>query len=201
MAAKVRTKFDRRKLERKFRDASFRNLGHAGAGIRKTASFSIRRRKRPSMPGQAPHTQTGHLKRAIRYDVNRRQLDVSIGPVNNYARTIWDLHEFGGMRANRRRALQQTRFRIGQSGPIRRVGPMQRDRRGRFVRRSKNVIYVKLRSAAQVQRAERFVARENEFRQREASKPKRYAPRPFMRPALAQNLSRIPKFWRNSLEL
>ena len=94
---KTTTRFNTSTLKRKTDEASFRSLGHAGAAIRLTARRSIRRRKKPSRPGSPPHTQTGRLKRSIRYEVNKSMPDVVIGPVNEIAGRLWHLHEHGGI--------------------------------------------------------------------------------------------------------
>ena len=99
----VQTRFDATTLRRKVNEATFRSLGHAGGAIRLTARRSIRRNKKPSHPGSAPHTQTGMLKRVIRYEVSTDKDSVVIGPVNEFAGRIWNLHEFGGIVTQRRK--------------------------------------------------------------------------------------------------
>jgi phage gpG-like protein len=93
----IRTQFDKTKLKKKVETATFTSLRHAGGVIGKTARFSIRRRKKPSRPGSPPHTQTGMLKRVIRYEVINNKTEVIIGPVNEVAGRLWNLHEFGGV--------------------------------------------------------------------------------------------------------
>ena len=184
-AVRTRVKLDTRRLKKKVNKASFKSLGHAGAAIKLTARRSIRRRKRPSKPGSPPHTPTGALKRVLRHDVNESKQQAVIGPVNEYARTIWHLHEFGGTLRPRARLLKQTRFRVGQFGPVRRSGK-------KFTR-------ARLLTEAQARRATQLVQEENDSRRQNARGTRRYPARPFMRPALLVNRPRLPRFWENSV--
>ncbi len=112
----VRTQFDKQKLKKKAETATFTSLREAGGAIRKTAKRSIRKRKKPSSPGSPPHTQTGMLRRVIRYDISNNRTVVAIGPVNEIAGQIWNLHEFGGV-ATKRRKLKPHRFKVGSTVP------------------------------------------------------------------------------------
>ncbi len=104
--------------------------------------------------------------------------------VNEIAGRLWNLHEFGGI-AKKRRKLKRHRFRVGQHGPIRVIGP------GKFAR-------IELRTAAQANRARRLIEEENQ--RRGAEKPRRYPKRPFMKPALETHRAQLPKFWRDSVK-
>ncbi|MGV3483367.1 MAG: hypothetical protein ACO1RT_02985 [Planctomycetaceae bacterium] len=181
-----RTQFNSQPLRRKVDQATFRSLGHAGGAIRLTAKRSIRRNKQPSRPGTAPHTPTGMLKRVIRYEVGPAKDSVAIGPINEIAGKLWNLHEFGGV-ARKRRLLKSHRFSPGDYGPVR---VQAAGFNTKFER-------IRLQTAAQASRATRLVAEENE--RRSGSGPRRYPARPFMRPALMANRSRLPKFWANSV--
>lgn len=93
MATKVQNRFDRvAKAERK---ASFRNLGHASATVRKVASRSIRIGKKPSAPGTPPHTRKGALRGAILFAADRQDLFV-VGPAASLVGPSGKAHEFGG---------------------------------------------------------------------------------------------------------
>jgi len=85
-------------------DASFRNLGHAAAAIRKDAIESIIDAPGPSEPGTPPHTHTagvtrkgkarkGEAQRAIAYDAN--QDSAVIGPRASVVGLSMHAHEFG----------------------------------------------------------------------------------------------------------
>jgi hypothetical protein len=184
---RVQMQFDSHGVQRKVQSATFRSLEHAGAAIRLTARRSIRRRKKPSQPGSPPHTRTGHLKRVIRYEVSPNKTEVVIGPVNEFAGKIWNLHEFGGRTKSRRR-LKAHEFSPREYGPIR---IKNRGFNTKFAR-------IRLRTAAQAARATRLIAEENE--RRSDNKPRHYPKRPFMKPALEANRSRLPMFWANSVK-
>jgi hypothetical protein len=183
MHIRTRVRFDANRVKKKVDQANFRSLGHAGGTIRKTAYRSIRKRKKPSLPGSPPSSPTGRLRRSFRYEVERQTPGVVIGPVNEISGRLWNLHEFGGI-ARKRRRLKRHRFRFGQHGPIRSIG------NGKFVR-------IELRTAAQANRARRLIAEENQ--RRGAAKPRRYPKRPFMKPALDTHRAQLPKFWRDSV--
>lgn len=188
-----RVKLNDRRLTRKVDQASFRSLVHAAGAIRLTASRSIRRRKsgKPSEPGTPPNTRTGNLKRAIRYEIDKRAgvvVGADIGPVNLKGGRLWDLHEYGGV-SRHRRLLKEHVFSPGEYGPI----------------RIKQVGYntgfhrTKLRTRAQANRATRLLNEENIRRRGIAAAGRRYPKRPFMGPALEKNRSRLPRFWANSV--
>ena len=92
----VRTQDHTDEVKRKVKAASFRSLGHAGAAIRLTARRSIRKRKRPSAPGSAPHTRQGQLRRAIAYSVEKQKERVVVGPEHAIVGPSAMAHEFGG---------------------------------------------------------------------------------------------------------
>jgi phage gpG-like protein len=181
---KTRIQMNAAEVRKKVDQANFRSLGHAGGAIRLTARRSIRRRKLPSRPGTPPHTQTGGLKRSIRYEVGKHE--VLIGPINEVGGRLWNLHEFGGV-AKGRNLLKSHRFSPGEFGPIR---IKQRGLNTRFHR-------TRLTTAAQANRATRLIEDENARRSAEVRK---YPKRPFMGPALAINRPRLPKFWANSVK-
>lgn len=84
--------------------ATFRNVGHAAAAIRKDAVKSIVQADGPSSPGSPPHTHTqkttksgktrkGNLQRAIAYDANKDS--AVIGPRESVVGLAGAAHEFG----------------------------------------------------------------------------------------------------------
>lgn len=87
--------------------ASFRNVGHAAAAIRKDAIESIKSAKGPSEPGTPPHTHTsgftrkgklrrGDLQRAIVFAQNRKEKTAIVGPRFSVVGESGSAHEFGG---------------------------------------------------------------------------------------------------------
>lgn len=85
--------------------ATFRNLGHAAASIRKDAIASIIPSDQPSKPGAPPHTRRrvtkkgkqlkGQLQRAITYDQDRANKNAVIGPRASVVGESGAAHEFG----------------------------------------------------------------------------------------------------------
>src|SRR5690349_2082890 len=76
--------------------ATFRNLGHAAARISKDAKASLVTAEGPSPAGSPPHTHQGaFLRRAIRYDHNRKDQSAVIGPLASIVGEAGAAHEFG----------------------------------------------------------------------------------------------------------
>ena len=150
MHIRARVQFTPGQLKKKVNQATFKSLGHAAGTVRTTAKRSIRKRKKPSKPGSPPSSPTGMLRRVLRYEVDRQREQAVIGPVNEIAGRLWNLHEFGGV-VTKRRKLKRHRFRVGEHGPIRAKQP------GKFAR-------IKLLTVAQANRATRLIEEENERR-------------------------------------
>lgn len=173
-------------VKRAVKRANIQSLSHAGGAIRLTAVRSIRRRKKPSKPGTPPHSPTGKLRRAIRYAVDHVREEVVIGPVSETARTIWHLHEFGGVTTRKLKQLPTVNYQIGDYGPVR------VDRYGRVFR-------TRLRSAEQVAHAVKVAAEANAIRQTLGREPVKYPKRPFMGPALQRIKPTLTNLWSDSV--
>jgi len=85
-------------------DATFKNFGHAAAGIRKTAIASIQPGDGPSTPGTPPHTHTqkvtksgktraGVLPKSITFKADKE--GAVIGPRESIVGEAGAAHEFG----------------------------------------------------------------------------------------------------------
>lgn len=94
----IRTRYrdNTSRVKRKAQSANFESLRHAAAALRITARRKIRRRKRPAPAGSPPHTHTGRLKRAIRYEVDRAADSALIGPAYDVVGLAGAAHEHGG---------------------------------------------------------------------------------------------------------
>lgn len=175
--------FNSERVKRAFDKRTRQKLRHIGGLIRKIARGSIRRvpdREKHAPPGHPPYS---HIPadagfqgiKHILYGADIERRSVIIGPVGRrrFGSTVPEILEFGGSIKRRR-----IRFKIGQKGPI-------------AVRGGK-LVYVTLRTAAQVQRAQQLAERKWPLRAR-------IAPRPFMGPALTKALPSLPKCWANSV--
>ena len=78
---------------------AYRNLGHAAASIRKTAIQSITKGKKPSEPGEPPHTRGRRkgFKRAILYAMEGKEAAV-VGTARSRVGEAGQPHEHGGRR-------------------------------------------------------------------------------------------------------
>ncbi len=207
---KVKTVDNIRELIRKARQASFKNLGHAGGGLRKAAQRLIKRSKDSSLVGTPPHTARGALKNSILYAVEGDHT-VVIGPSVNLISDVAAAHEHGreqrprSLRGKTRNELLVTgtnwKLEVGGHGPI---------------PDSKGTVYIKFKTDAQVVKSMVYIdnapdsAFGNTKKARAAAQKRRilarssggsvkYPKRPFMGPALMQNLDRIPSIWTGSV--
>ena len=73
--------FDSAKVQAATTRAERRVLSRFGAFVRTRARTSIRKRKKPSEPGQPPSSHTGLLKRFIFFAYEPQRRSVVIGPV------------------------------------------------------------------------------------------------------------------------
>ena len=90
--------FSTRAVMSKVDRSTRRVLSRFGAYVRTTARHSIRKRKRPSRPGEPPSSHTGLLKRFIFFGYDRDRRSVVIGPerLGNKAGDAPSALEYGG---------------------------------------------------------------------------------------------------------
>ena len=93
---RVKTIDQTRRVKTAVDRASFRNLGHAAASIRKFAISSIKRSKKPGRPGHPPRTRGRRLlPRSILFHADRDGLSAIVGPVHSKVGVVGEAHEFG----------------------------------------------------------------------------------------------------------
>ena len=78
--------FDRPEVVKAVEKANRGNLSRCGAITRKAAQRNIRRRKRPSKPGQGPTNQTGVLRPSLLFSYEPATETVVVGPSTRYGR-------------------------------------------------------------------------------------------------------------------
>lgn len=76
--------------------ATYRNLGHAAASIRKDAQASITKSAEASPPGEPPHTRRGQARRAILFAVERDKQSAVVGFAESRIGEAMSAHEHGG---------------------------------------------------------------------------------------------------------
>jgi hypothetical protein len=198
-------------------------LAKAGATVRMIARRSMRyvislagqqrqvmagQRKRlageppSSWPGSPPNAIRPHpyIRQFLFYALDPGRLSVVIGPVRIGTRVnVPALHEYGGTQVLK--APQRRLRTLGSSGEIRIGGRVGMTTRAIFNRHGwvNHVTYAKLRSSAQVARANRL--NEELFGPAGGATVyvASYAPRPFMGPALAEAAPSLPRFWATSV--
>jgi hypothetical protein len=193
--------------------AAWKNLAHAAAGLRKAAQYSIKTRQTSSQAGTPPNTRKGALRRSILFAVENGVTAV-IGPSVNLISDVARAHEHGGpQRPRSTRGVSESeaiiagtnwKLELGGHGPI-------PDFYG-------DTAYIKFVSSAQIDKSLRYIytappeafgntnklrtsAERRQIRARIAASGgvADYPARPFMGPALMNNLDRLPALWSNSV--
>ncbi len=196
MGVTVRTRDYTREVEKAAAETTFKSLQHAGATVRKIARNAIKRRKKPSKPGESPHTRRGQLRRSILYAMDGKK-KVLIGPSINLISRIGAVHEHGlAERVAKGKRKVNWRIEIGGHGPL------EDERGAKYPWCEVPVKFVKIKTEKQLTRVKETVAkcdigmRVRAYNIREIHYPQR----PFMAPALQKVASRLPPMWRSSIK-
>lgn len=189
--------FDPKKVLAAAEKANYRNLSRAGAFVRQRAMHSIRKGKGTSAPGNPPISHSGDLRRGILFGYNAGNKTVVVGPrrynMVTHADaslldrvTIPELLEFGG-----RAAIVEQAFRAG-SGDIVWV---RKDLR----RRGSIAAVAALRAAHRRSGASAGSTKVVEL-DRVRTRTITVAARPYMHPAMVEELPKFPALWANSVK-
>jgi hypothetical protein len=164
--------FDRPAVIRAIGRAEAAYLSRAGAFVQRRARSSIRRRKKPSAPGQPPsaHSKRNPSLKTILFAFESKRESVIVGPVKlnqvefaiQGTTTVPSRLEFGGGAT-----IREERYRNSRSGTW-----FRRDGRRRVDNERK------------------------EYRTRRVT----YAKRPFMGPALKAEAKNFPDLWANAIK-
>ena len=166
--------FDRQKVQRSINRAERRVFSKFGAYVRSDARASIRRRKRPSKPGQAPTNQTGRLKNNIFFVYEPTRRSVVIGPILlNRGTGAPEVLEHGGVTVVRKVERE----------------PRRKQRKQR-----------RKRSKAEIERIIAAKRRQGKRPTKVTLKPITIEPRPFMGPAFEKNREQeLPRMWQDAV--
>jgi hypothetical protein len=178
--------FDRVIVETEVERIEFEGLKRNALYLRRAARNSIRRRKSPSQPGQPPRSVRGDLKRGIQAHYERGLGEAVVGPVKfDWGTNAPNTLEFGGDSVIDRSVVRK----VGDGGEIRVVSVG-----GKEVRPGVRVVYSKIRTQAQADRATRI--------NREIFGPRRITikERPFMAPSLQRSLPKLAPMWSMSVK-
>jgi phage gpG-like protein len=193
LGVKMAITFDSAQVRYATDKARQRVLKRQGAYTYKVARSKIRRRKKPSAPGSPPNTQTGALKRAIKFAADDKT--ATVGPTKTAIGYIGQLHEFGGTRPylpEKKRRRNNWKIQIGGHGPIE-TSPLR---------------FAKIKTPKQLRRAINagmaVAPKEMEVIMMEqqsiaSGHMARYPARPFMGPALRDASPHLAAFWKDSI--
>jgi len=193
LGVKLAITFDSAQVRYATDKARQRVLKRQGAYTYKVARSKIRRRKKKSAPGQPPSTQTGALKKAIKYSSDDKS--AIVGPTINGIGLIGQLHEFGGTRQylpEKMRRRNNWKIQIGGHGPIS-TSPLR---------------FAKIKTPKQLRRAinagmaiapEEMKVIAQEQQSIMAGNYAKYPARPFMGPALRDASPHLAAFWKDSI--
>lgn len=90
------TQGGRRKVIAAMDKKTFRALGRGAHLLMLRARSLVRRRKKASVLGSPPSTQTGLLKKSILFEVQSKPLMAMVGPAYELIADVGGAHEFGG---------------------------------------------------------------------------------------------------------
>lgn len=93
---RVKSQTNPRRVKRAADHGQIKSLGRAAATLRKIARRSIRQRKKPSRPGQPPHTHTRRLRVSILYHATKDY--AIVGADASIIGQGAGVHEHGGRR-------------------------------------------------------------------------------------------------------
>lgn len=185
MVADTSKFLDRVIVETEVERIEFEGLKRNAFYLRRVARNSIRRRKEPSKPGQPPRSVRGDLKRGIYAMLDGRGSAV-VGPVKyDWGTGAPNTLEFGGETV----IDNSVRRKVGDGGEVRVVS----GRAGKEVRPGVRVVFAKIRTQAQADRATEI--------NRAIFGPRkvRVADRPFMAPALEKSIPKLAPMWAMSV--
>jgi len=94
---RIRIEFDGRGLLSAVKRGNGKALRRVGAYVRQVARNAVSRSTHSALPGNAPHTRKGLLKRSILFGVDKARQAVVIGPAKSIIGISMTAHEFGGM--------------------------------------------------------------------------------------------------------
>lgn len=187
--------FDREAVVEAVGRAGAKALSKAGAFIQRRAKSSIRKRKRASCPGEPPSSHVATLRNRIYFNYDPPTRSVVVGPTPlGGVGVVPPVLEYGGS-VPRRRNPRRHRRALGGDGEIRTDGPSSRTTKKN--RDGKLVTYAKLQTPAQVDRANRL---NEELYGPEFINEGRIAARPYMGPALQQEMPNLPALWAGSVK-
>lgn len=187
-------------------------LSKFGAFVRTTAKQSIKKApfaskkergqdridfsRKTSTPGSPPYSQTGKLKKGIFFSFDRQTKSVVVGPARfpSGAGTAPATLEYGGA-AGRRRNMRRTVRHVGDGGEVEIGGWFCATTK--INREGTQVTYIKLRTQAQADRANRL---NEKLYGPMILGPAAIAARPYMHPALQKELPKLPAMWANSVK-
>jgi len=184
IAADTSKFLDRFVIESEAERIEFEGLKRNAFYLRRVARNSIRRKKSPSSGGQPPRSVRGDLKRGIWAVMDGRGTAV-VGPVKwSWGTDAPSTLEFGGESVIDR----SVRRKVGDGGEIRVVRSG-----GREVRPGVRVVFARIRTQAQADRATRI--------NREIFGPRkiRVAERPYMSAALDKSIPKLAPMWEMSV--
>jgi len=190
MAKTKSVKINQTLLRNKTKNSELSGLRSIGAFARKVAQRSMKKRNKPSAPGQPPSVHSGALKKGIVFSVDKAKSSVVVGALKIQTRNGKRFYsqeqkpvpatlEHGGVLPERKNSRRRMR-KVGGAGEIRIDGgsgaKVTKDLHGK----KRMVVYAKLKTSLQAARANRL---NEELYGPEKLKSVSVAARPYMKPA------------------
>lgn len=206
MITLARAVFHQKVVRQAVDKASMTYLRRAGAYVRKIARDFVKHRKNPdvhSLPYHSPYDHFG-LKQSIIFGVEDKTALIGPRYIKGGLANVARLHEFGG-----KQLIDDfdhklwNEVRIGDEAPVTSAYIHKKDTIIRRNERSdpktgRPVMWIKIRTKSQAEHSRRVYRRIAPLTQRKVLA--RYAPRPYMNPALEKSRQYLPQLWKNSVK-
>jgi hypothetical protein len=194
-----------KKVEKAFERAQHKVLRRCGAYVRKIARDFVKHRSDPNKHSEKLHSPYDHfgLKRSIIFDTDENAAYIGPRYIKRGLANVARLHEFGGQAIVKDIDPDLWHgVKIGSVAPVTLPNAAKKDKAIRHEARvdpktGRKIVWIKIRTKRQAEHSTRLYHR---FMAKNAgSILVRYAPRPYMVPALMKSLPHLSPMWKNSL--
>lgn len=179
-------------------------LRRCGAYVRKIARDFVKHVSNPDKHSEQLHSPFDHygLKKSIVFASDENAAYIGPRYIKGGLANVARLHEFGGSRIVKDIDFQKMRsVKIGDEAPVRKRFVSKSDsvirKGGTDPKTGQPVFWIKIRTKSQAEHATRVYRRTAP--KNAGSVLAKYAPRPYMIPALKKSLPYLPALWRNAM--
>lgn len=195
-----------RKIQKEVAKANQRVLKRCGAYIRKIARDFVRHRSDPEKHSEPLHSPYDHfgLKQSIIFATDENAVYIGPRHIRGGLTNVARLHEFGGEAVVKDIDMELWEgVKPGMVAPVTTRNLRKADRVVRHDSRpdpktGRKVVWVRIANKRQAEHSTRLYHRL--MTNSTATRLVRYAPRPYMAPALTKALPNLSSMWKNSIK-